>query len=131
MTPREWALAQLEELSKYKWAEKMARTAVACLQEGRSIPIVIANCQIDEPARDTLPVLAILQAALNRECETATGDIGILRLARSAVNMFDQANTCGAIRGLGRRGSIAALSINDLRLALVLAGYPPSLPDPQ
>ena len=72
MTPREWALQQLQELAAKRWAAEMCKTSIACLREKQPLPIVIANCMLDDQSNDVTPVLAILQAALNRECQLAT-----------------------------------------------------------
>lgn len=47
--------------------------------------------------------------------------------AQCMVDLFDQANTGGAIRNLGSRGKLAADQANDLRAALVKNGTPPIL----
>ena len=49
--------------------------------------------------------------------------------AKWAVDLFDQANTNGAVVNLGSRGVILGKAMDDLRAALRKAGFPSTLPN--
>lgn len=74
MTPMEWAIEKLRELAQSGWAKSMAVCAIQLLTRDGGIPIaaVIGICGfVEDPEHAAPAVQAILQAALNRECELA------------------------------------------------------------